>query len=388
MQYRTFGKTNEKVSILGLGTMRLPIVDGDYGKVDVPAALRLVRHAVDHGLNYIDTSWPYHSTDQSAGGASEPFVGQALREIGRDKVFVATKLPIWAVTSREDMDRFLDKQLERLKTDYVDFYLVHNIMEPTWKNMKALGLADFLDKALQSGKIRHAGFSFHDTPALFREVLDYYNWSFCQHVCNYFDVKFQAGLEGIDAAAARGLGFVAMEGLLGGMLADQLPQEARDVFAAADPTRSPAAWALRWVWNRPQTSLLLSGMNSMAQLDENLRLADEAQPNMMTPGELEAVDKVRRILKSKGEIPCTECGKCACPKGVDIPQVFTIYNSNRTFDVIPISCHNYGLMVAPSGHGADKCDGCRECEPLCPEHIAIADTLQKVAAHFADAKGW
>lgn len=176
------------------------------------------------------------------------------------------------------MDMFLHRQLERLQTDYVDFYLVHNIMEYTWKNMVRLDLRDFLDKALQSGKVRHVGFSFHNTPMLFEEVLNYYDFSFCQHICNYHDIHYDAGLTGIRKAFNRGMGFVAMEPLLGGMLADQLPQEALDVFSATGIHRSPAAWALRWVWNQPEVSLLLSGMNSMKQLEENLRLADEAAP--------------------------------------------------------------------------------------------------------------
>jgi hypothetical protein len=383
MQYRTFGKTNEKVSALGFGAMRLPVIDGDYSKVDEAAALKLMQHAVDNGLNYIDTSWPYHGTSLTEGGASEPFVGRALKAIGRDKVFVATKLPIWAVQSRADMDGFLNRQLERLQTDYVDFYLVHNIMEPTWNNVISMDLRDFLDKALESGKIRYAGFSFHDTPKLFDEVLDYYDWSFCQHVCNYFDVNYQAGLAGIDKAASRGLGFVAMETVLGGMLADSLPQEALDVFAATGIDRTPAGWALRWAWNRSQTSLVLSGMNTMAQLEENLRIADEALPGSMSAEELEAIDTVRKVLKFKSVVPCVECGKCSCPKGVDIQQNFTLYNSNHIFKNVPFGCHQYEIMVNSAGHGAGLCDGCGECESMCPEGIAIAKEMPKVAAYFA-----
>lgn len=382
MKYRTFGKTNEKVSALGFGAMRLPVVDGDYSKVDEEAAYKLFKHAVDNGLNYIDTSWPYHSNSLTEGGASEPFVGRTLKKIGREKVLLATKLPIWAVKTREDMDMFLDKQLERLQTDHIDFYLVHNIMETTWRNVVDLGLKDFLDKILASGKVRYVGFSFHDTPELFDEVLNFYDWSFCQHACNYFDTRFQAGLEGIDKASERGLGFVSMETVLGGMLADGLPQEAIDIFNATGIKRSPAAWALRWSWNRPQTSVVLSGMNTMEQLDENLRLADETLPGSLSDVELEAYGKVRDFLKSRGTIPCIECGKCSCPKGVDIQQIFTLYNSNTTFDNIPFGCHQYDLMIAPSGHGVENCDGCKECEPMCPQNIAIAEEMKKAAEMF------
>ncbi|WP_034632538.1 aldo/keto reductase [Maridesulfovibrio bastinii] len=382
MQYRTFGKTGEKVSALGFGAMRLPIIDGDYSKVDEDAAYKLFKHAVDNGLNYIDTSWPYHSNSLTEGGSSEPFVGRTLKKIGREKVLLATKLPIWAVKSREDMDAFLDKQLERLQTDHVDFYLVHNIMETTWRSVTSLGLSDFLDKALKSGKVRHVGFSFHDTPALFDEVLNYYDWSFCQHACNYFDTKFQAGLEGIDKASERGLGFVSMETVLGGMLADQIPEEAVEIFNATGIKRSPAGWALRWAWNRPQTSVLLSGMNTMEQLEENLSLADIALPNSLSEVEMEAYAKVRTFLKSRGTIPCIECGKCSCPNGVDIQQIFTIHNSNTIFKDVPFGCHQYDLMIAPSGHGAENCNGCGECESMCPQDINIAEEIQKIAVEF------
>lgn len=197
MKYRIFGKTGEKVSVLGYGNMRLPVKNGDYAQVDVEAALKLVRHAVENGVNYLDTSWPYHSVgfsggDPAAGGSSEPFVGRVLKEVGRDKVFVATKLPSWLVQTREDMDKYLDEQLKRLGTDYIDFYLVHNVVRPTWERMMNLDIAAFLDEAKKSGKVRHVGFSFHDTPALFQEVIDYYPFEFCQHVVNYYDVNFQA----------------------------------------------------------------------------------------------------------------------------------------------------------------------------------------------------
>lgn len=388
MQYRTFGKTGERVSVLGFGTMRLPTIGGDYGTVDEKAAMKLIRHAVDNGVNYLDTSWPYHSTVQTEGGASEPFVGKAVKEIGRDKVFIATKLPIWAVQSRAEMDMFLHKQLERLQTDYVDFYLVHNIMESTWKNMVRLDLHDFLDKALQSGKVRHVGFSFHDTPALFQEVLDYYDFSFCQHICNYHDINYQAGLTGIRKAFNRGMGFVAMEPLLGGMLADQLPQEALDVFSATGIHRSPAAWALRWVWDQPEVSLLLSGMNSMKQLEENLRLADEAA-TPLTAEEMAATDKVRALLKGKGDIPCAQCGQCSCPKGVHIPCCFAVYNANRTFNVIHISQLNYGMALKGTGHEAELCDGCGQCAGQCPQGLDIPLELRKVARHFENIRaGW
>ena len=312
MQYRMFGKTGEKVSVLGYGNMRLPVVNGDYGRIDVSEAMKLVRYAVDNGVNYLDTSWPYHSPGLQGGGSSEPFVGKVLKEVGRDKVFVATKLPIWLVQSREDMDTYLNQQLERLQTEYVDFYLVHNIVEPTWKRMVALGLADFLDKAQRSGKVRHVGFSFHDTPVLFEQVMDYYDFSFCQHVVNYADVRFQAGLASLRKAARRGMGVVSMEPLMGGMLADQLPAEALAALEATGIRRSPAAWGLRWVWDQPEVSLLLSGMSTMRQVEENTRLADEAA-TPLTWEELAAIDKVRDVLAVRDKSPVRSAACAPAP---------------------------------------------------------------------------
>ena len=390
MRYRTLGKTGEKVSVLGYGCMRLPTVGGDYGTVDVPAAMRLLRHAVDNGVNYIDTSWPYHSTDPLKEGTSEPFVGQAVREIGRDKVFVATKLPIWAVHSREDMDRFLDAQLKSLETDHIDFYLVHNIMELTWYNMVRLGLADFLDAAKKSGKVRHVGFSYHDTPALLEKVLGYYDFEFHQNIVNYRDTNFQAGMPGVRRSHALGLGIVAMEPVMGGFLANHLPGEALDILAATGIPRSPAAWALRWVWDQPEVSLVLSGMSDMAQVEENLRLCEEAD-TPLSAGELSAIDRVVALLKARDEIPCTECNHCACPHGVFISCCFSMYNSTKEFDLgqIPISEHSYGLVLKNTPQEAARCNDCGLCSWQCPQGIDIPTQLRKVARHFADSKpGW
>lgn len=388
MRYRTFGKTGEKVSVLGYGTMRFATIGNDYAKIDIPLASRLVRHAVDSGLNYLDTSWPYHSGNIDEGGSSEPFVGKMVREIGRDKVYIATKLPIWAVHSRADMDKILNAQLRRLDTDHVDFYLVHSIRKAAWDAVVGHDLKDFLDKARQSGKVRHVGFSFHDIPETYQEVMDFYDWSFNQHVCNYYDVNFQAGMWGIRQAALRDYGFVAMEPLMGGALAGNLPVEAQDVFRATGITRSLAGWALRWVWNQPEVSVLLSGMNSMEQLDENLRLAGESDIPL-TPAEAEAVDKVRGILKSRGPIACTECGKCSCPKGVGIQMCFEMYNANHALKIPGISHHNYGQSVKPTMRAAAHCDGCGQCRSQCPAGLDISAELKKVAAHFEKAStGW
>ena len=383
MLYRTFGKTGEKVSVLGYGNMRLPVVNNDYGVVDVDAAMKIVRHAIDNGVNYLDTSWPYHSTSLKGGGSSEPFVGKVLKEVGRDKVFVATKLPIWLVKSREDMDSFLEKQLERLGTDYVDFYLVHMINSSRWANLLQQNLGDFLDKALASGKVRYVGFSFHDKPALFDEVLDYYDWSFCQHVMNYYDVNFQAGLASLRKAHARGLGVVAMEPVMGGLLADALPEGAKKIFAESGIDRSPAAWSLRWGWDQPELSLLLSGMSTMAQVEENLRLAEEAE-TPLTCEELAVIDKVRKYLFDQFEIPCTQCNLCSCPHYIAIRDNFTIYSTTKLFNITGgIHDKNYDLMLRNSWQEADLCLNCGKCDNMCPQGIDIPTALRKVKRYYA-----
>ena len=390
MLYRTLGKTGEEVSVLGYGCMRLPTAGGDYGKVDEKEAMKLVRYAADNGVNYIDTSWPYHSLDPLKEGTSEPFVGKAVREIGRDKMFIATKLPIWAVNSREDMDKFINAQLKSLQTDYIDFYLVHNIMELTWYNMVRVGLADFLDEIKKSGKVRHIGFSFHDTPALLEKVLGYYDFEFHQNIVNYRDTNFQAGMPGVRKSRRLGLGIIGMEPVMGGFLANYLPKEAIEVLDATGIKRSPTAWALRWAWDQPEVDILLSGMSDMAQVEENLRLSDEAN-SPLSARELEAIDKVVAILKKKDEIPCTECHQCHCLHGVFISCCFSMYNSSKEFDLdkIPISEHRYGLVLKNTPQEASHCDDCGECSWQCPQGIDIPTQLRKVARYFADTRvGW
>ncbi|MBL4932533.1 aldo/keto reductase [Clostridium paridis] len=385
MLYRTYGKTNEKVSELGFGCMRLPIINGDSTKIDEEKATEMIRHAIDNGVNYIDTAFPYHGTGMGNGGESEPFVGRALKDGYREKVNLATKLPSWLIKTREDMDKYLNAQLERLQTDRIDFYLVHALNAGVWENLKKLGIDEFLDSAIKDGRIRYAGFSFHDKLEVFKDIVDYYDWSFCQIQYNYLDENYQAGKEGLQYAASKGLGVAIMEPLRGGKIVKNLPEEAMKAFDEYDVKRSPAEWALRWVWNHPEVSVVLSGMNDMDNINENIRTASDAAPNSLSEKELEIMNKVKNVYKERVKVNCTACEYCMpCPKGVNIPKNFTYYNEYSLF-VTPGTEKELKARyssVKPEER-AINCVECGKCESHCPQSIKIRQELKNVTALFA-----
>ncbi|MCB2307959.1 aldo/keto reductase [Clostridium estertheticum] len=379
MLYRKFGKTNEMVSALGFGCMRLPILPGgNQSQIDEEKSMKLVRFAIDEGVNYIDTAYPYHGTGMGSGGASEPFVAKVLKDGYREKVKLATKLPSWLIKTREDMDKYLNEQLQRLETDSIDFYLVHALNVDTWTTLKTLGISEFLDAAIKDGRIKYAGFSFHDKLPLFKEIVDYYDWSFCQIQYNYLDEDFQAGTEGLKYASQKGLGITIMEPLRGGKLAANLPKEAINVFDKADVKRTPVDWALSWVWNHPEVSVILSGMNEMKQIVENIKTANMAKVNSLTDEELKIVTKVKTVIEEKVKVSCTACEYCMpCPAGVNIPKNFTFYNNHFMFD----KEENYSLAV-PNKEKASNCIECGKCETHCPQGISIRAELKNVKELF------
>ena len=381
MLYRKLGKTDEMVSILGFGCMRLPLLPGgDPTKIDEILAIELVHHAIDEGINYIDTAYPYHGTGMASAGQSEPFVAKALKNGYREKVKLATKLPSWLIKTRADMDKYLNEQLARLETDTIDFYLVHAINKEFWSSLKEAGIAEFLDQAIKDGRIKYAGFSFHDKLDLFKEVVDYYDWSFCQIQYNYLDEKFQAGTEGLDYAAQKGLGIVIMEPLRGGKLAANLPEDVQNAFNQAEIKRTPADWALRWVWNHPKVSVVLSGMNAMDQVTENLNSANKAEPGSLTANDKGIIDQVKAIFKEKIKVDCTACGYCMpCPEGVNIPTCFSMYNNHHMFG----KEEAYHIWLAPQQQ-ASNCLECGLCETHCPQGISIREELKNVKAVFGN----
>ncbi|MCM8709806.1 aldo/keto reductase [Clostridium sp. SYSU_GA19001] len=384
MLYRKFGKTNEMVSILGFGCMRLPIIEGDVSKIDEEKAKNLIRKAIDEGVNYIDTAFPYHGTGMERGGESEPFIGRVLKDGYREKVKLATKLPSWLINTREDMDKYLNLQLERLDTDHIDFYLVHALEKKTWDKLKKLGIDDFLDCAIKDGRIKYAGFSFHDKLEVFKEIVDYYDWSFCLIQYNYLDEYNQAGIEGLRYAAGKGLGVVVMEPLRGGRLVNSIPDEAQKIFKKANPDRTFVEWALKWIYNHPEVSVVLSGMNDPLQVEENIKIASTSEPNSLSEEELDVMNKVKEIFKSKIKVNCTACEYCMpCPVGINIPRNFTYYNEYHMF----VNKENEQQLKAryfslKEEQRSNKCVKCGKCETHCPQGIAIREELEKVTATF------
>ncbi len=376
MQYRSFPKIpDQPISILGFGCMRLPVLDGDFGRIDEAKATRLLRDAIDAGVNYVDTAYPYHN------GESEPFVGRVLRDGYRERVQLATKCPTFFVQKETDWERFLDEQLRRLDTGVIDFYLLHGLGTERWETVTRLGGLRMLDRARRDGRIQHAGFSFHGSPDSFAEIVAGYDWEFCQIQFNLLDTEFQAGLAGMRLADSRGVGVIAMEPLRGGTLAARQPEAVEAIRERSGRAWSAAEWAWRWVWHHGEVVTALSGMNGESQLRENLAVADAALPGGLSDAELALAAAVRSHYLASVEVPCTTCGYCLpCPSGVAIPDVFSLVNTVAMFDSRAASSAAYkGIWVA-RGNGADACTECGECEPKCPQSIPIRDALRDAHA--------
>lgn len=384
MQYRKMPRVKEELSVLGFGCMRFPLIDKDISKIDEEKSSEMLRYAIDNGLNYIDTAYPYHGTGTNEGGSSEPFVGRVLAKGYRDKVLLASKLPSWFIESRDDMDLYLNKQLLRLQTDFIDFYLVHALNAGYWKSLSSMGLTSFLDKSRNDGRIRYAGFSFHDDSVdLFKEIIDSYDWDFCQIQYNYLDENYQAGKEGLEYAASKGVGIIIMEPLKGGSLAVNMPPEVSKAFGDVNPERKPVDWALSWLWNHKDVHVVLSGMNTLEQVVENIDIASKALEESMSESELKAISQVKEIMNSKVQVACTSCGYCMpCPEGVDIPHNFSYYNNFHLFDDEKVRVNTKIIYnaVLTANQKATNCVECGTCEPLCPQNIPIIDKLKDVAS--------
>jgi predicted aldo/keto reductase-like oxidoreductase len=351
--------------------MRLPIIDGDSANIDETEAIRMLHYAIDHGVNYLDTAYPYHS------GNSERVVGTALQGGYREKVKLATKLPAWMVESKDDFDRFLNEQLDKLQTDHIDIYLLHGMRAHRWEAMIKYDVLQSAGRALADGRIGHLGFSFHDTFDVFKEVVDGYdNWTMCQIQYNYMNEDHQAGTKGLEYAASKGLAVVVMEPLLGGKLVDP-PQQVQALWDTAATRRAPVEWALDWLWNKPQVSVALSGMSTMAHVKQNVAAAETAGVGMLTASDLDLVAKVRAKYDELCPIPCTQCRYCMpCPNGVDIPRNFATFNTGVMYNSFDNARRGYSRMTEDIR--ASACIQCRECEDKCPQDIEISQWMPVV----------
>lgn len=374
--------SGDRLSVLGYGCMRLP---EKGGRIDEERATRQILSAIDRGVNYVDTAMPYHM------GASEPFLGRVLQNGYRAKVKLATKMPHWNVHTREDMDRFLSVQLDNLKTDHIDYYLIHNLQALSWKKLKELGVADFIHGAMRDGRIRNIGFSYHGGKPDFRAIVDDFAWQFCQLQINYLDTENQAGLEGMRYAASKGLGIIAMEPLRGGTLARNPPSRIQTIWDEAPSRRSPAEWALRWVWSLPEVTLALSGMNEESHIEENLRIADDALPHSpLTRQEMEIVDRASAAYRQSLKVGCTGCRYCMpCPSDVLIPAWFEAYNNAFLGGSKGVGTPRLGYIAGVGGFFtgnapgfASQCSQCNRCVSACPQHIDIPTHLKEVAKKF------
>jgi predicted aldo/keto reductase-like oxidoreductase len=377
MQYRKIGTLGREVSALGFGCMRLPTLDGipQSGNIDEAETVRMIRRAVDRGVNYIDTAYPYHN------GRSEAVTGMALRDGYREKVLLATKSPVWQIEKPSDFDTYLNEQLARLGTDHIDVYLLHALGTERWEKIVLKhNLIERAEAAVKDGRIGHVGFSFHDKADAFRRIVDGYDgWCMCQIQYNYMDTENQAGTAGLKYAASKGIGVVVMEPLLGGRLAVP-PQAAADVFRASDRGWSPAEWALQWTWDQAEVSTVLSGMKAMTEVEENLRAAGRSGIGTLSAVDRGFFERARKILRERAAIPCTQCGYCRpCPSGVNIPRNFELYNDCVIYGDPAIPRAIYARFM-PEGERASACTACRECEEKCPQRIAISEGLPEVHA--------
>jgi predicted aldo/keto reductase-like oxidoreductase len=374
MNYRPFGKLQWEGSILGFGAMRLPVLGNSQADIDEAQVARMIHYAVDHGVNYVDTAYFYHE------GRSEPCIGRALKDGYRDRVMLATKLPSWLIFSHGDFDRYLNEQLARLETNHIDFYLLHGLNRDLWPWLRDLGVLRWAEGAMADGRIGHLGFSFHDDYSVFKEIVDAYDqWTMCQIQLNYMDVEFQAGLAGLRYAADKGLAVVVMEPLRGGQLTKEQPAPVAKIWAGAPRKRSLADWALRWVWHHPEVAVVLSGMSTLQQVEENVAIAEQAEAGTLSPEELGIFDEVRRAYRGLSPVDCTGCRYCMpCQSGVNIPRIFEIYNDAVIYDDLRVARFLYrgptGLKEAERG---DKCNACGTCEDLCPQQIPIQEWLGK-----------
>jgi uncharacterized protein len=366
MNYRTNPKNGDQLSQLGFGCMRF---QGDFDETR-----RQIIYAIEHGVNYFDTAYVYPG--------SEATLGKALSGGYRERVKIATKMPPYLIKKYEDFDKIFDAQCARLKTETIDYYLLHMLTDLNgFERLRTLGFERWLEEKKSRGQIRNIGFSYHGGRSEFPKIVDAFGWDFCMMQFNYVDEHNQAGRSGLEYAASKGLPVMIMEPLRGGSLAQKLPEDVKALLNAANAGRSPAEWAFRWVYNFPGVTTVLSGMNTLAMIEENIRVASDALPESFSEGELKLFEKIRDNLREKQLIPCTGCNYCMpCPAGVDIPTCFSCYNTRATSGKVA-AFRDYMMQTSMKreAHNASRCIGCGKCEGHCPQKIEIRRELKVVS---------
>ena len=372
MQYRSYGKTGWQVSALGFGCMRLPRTEDD--KINETEAERMVKFAIENGVNYLDTAYGYHR------GESERFLGRILQDGWREKVRLVTKLPCWHVNEAGDFDRLFNEQLEKLQTDHLDAYLLHALNKDSWEKVHRLGVLEWLNELKNSGRVGAVGFSFHDSFEVFQSILDANRWDVCQIQYNYMNENHQAGTQGLKYAASLGVGVIIMEPLLGGKLANP-PEAVQEIWESGSQAKSAAEWALQWLWNKPEVSIVLSGMSTMEQVVENVHSASRSGLGNLTKDELELVERARSVYENLIPVPCTSCEYCLpCPNGVLIPRNFSIFNEGVMYGDIAGARRAYEWLGNRDGETvlAEACQQCEDCETKCPQNILISQWMPYV----------
>jgi len=376
MKYRKFGKLGIEGSAFGLGCMRFNGEASGDSIIDEQKAISLIRRAIDGGVTYLDTAYVY--LDRT----SEIVLGKALLDGYRDRVTIATKMPMEAVHNRAEMEALLAEELKKLQTDHIDFYLMHGINREKWEYFKSIGAPRFFDDMKREGKIRYKCFSFHGPYDEFEFIINDWDWDMVQIQYNFMDVDNQAGTRGLELAGRLGIPVVIMEGLLGGQLA-KAPENVQALYDAFPVKRSPVEWAFRWLCNHPEVATVLSGCNEASQIDDNLRIFDAIAPNCMTDDELKLMDDVRSANLSRRKIGCTGCRYCMpCPNGVNIPGIFSAWNQMSLYKQNPKDNWGYGQIVL-NGETADKCVACGACEAACPQHLGIIEALKQAQRELA-----
>jgi len=371
MQYRLDKKSGNQLSTLGMGCMRLP---GTIARIDQNKAEEVILEAIHQGVNFFDTAYIYPGSEVALGNVLD-------KNKVRDKIFIATKLPLFKCNRYEDFDKLFNEQLKRLKTNYIDYYFMHNISKLSdWERLCQLNIKTWIQEKKDSGQIKQVGFSFHGVRGEFLKLIDAYDWDFCMIQYNYVNTHYQAGIEGLQYAHKKGITVFIMEPLLGGQLVKGLPKPAARLLKKENPEVSPVFWALRWLWNQPEITLVLSGMNHVNQVNENVAIAKSSPSGCMTPGELAVIDQVAHIFSTSYKIPCTGCNYCLpCPKQINIPDSFMAYNTSYTisrFAGIQLYATTSGGFK--SAYSLYDCTACGKCEKHCPQHISIVEKIKTV----------